>query len=271
MAAQPPSLAALLAHLGQDEISLEDLNALCAAQGWDPRHFIGQSVGTRNSFWNRLARTAHEPDRVILTLRPPNPPPAAAAGQFLGDSTSDPKDVTKYMNNVFSSVTPCASVPPEVQQIATDEYARFQAQLASGGETDSLFYQVDEDGRTIMSGGMVHVHAPRAKDTAPEPFGGKKHKTPGDHKGHLYAAHFADAPAHADAFLNVVWEKGSINLSQKKRYENEVAAFTAAHPAAVVQTLHEPLFHPGDGRPFAVRHYAIVDGQVIASVILENK
>jgi DNA/RNA non-specific endonuclease len=270
---QPPDLATLLAKLGKPGITLSELMQLCKQKGWDHRSYITGTVGSRTSFWRRIKTMQHDPERVMLMVRPANPPPAALAGQHLADENDDADDVSKYMDDVLDLIQPCPNVPQHVRQIAEDEYKHYQVELAKaqGGATHSLLYKVDGDGRTISVSGVVRTHAQRDKDTAPAPFGGDVHKEPGDHKGHLYAATFASNPKSADAFLNVVWEKGVINLSYKKRFENAVAAFAEDNPGCIVTTLHEPLFRPDEGRPFAMQHYVVVDGVVVGAVTLKNE
>jgi hypothetical protein len=205
--------------------------------------------------------------------RPQDTSSGSLPGQLLGDSSSDPEDVSEYMKGVLLTLRPCPNVSKALQQLAADEYKYYLAELAKakGGSANDLAYYVDGEGRTITVSGLVRTHAQRDKDTAPVPFGGKAHKQSDDHKGHLFAATFAADAKLADAFLNVVWEKGKINLSQKKRFENAVAAFAAGHPGCVVTTIHEPKFDPGDGRPFEMNHYVVVDGVVVGAVILENE
>lgn len=273
MSSPASPLQILLSSLGRDSITLAELMQHCLSNGLDHRQYIGETVGKRTSFWRRLKNTQHDPERVVLTIRPPNVPSGSVAGQHSSDTSGDPADVSEYMDEVLSLLQPCPNVPAEVLKVAADEYAHFTAELAKAGagSTAQLHYKVDTEGRTISVSGMVHVHAKRDKDTAPVPHGGSAHKQVGDHKGHLYAATFAGDPAHADAFPNVVWETGKINLSFKKRFENAVAAFAAGNPGCVVTTIHEPRFNPGDGRPFEMTHYVVVNGVVVGAVILENK
>lgn len=268
-----PDLATLLAKLGKPGITLSELMQLCKQEGWDHRLYISGTVGSRTSFWRRMKTMQHDAERVVLVVRPPNPAAAAVSGQHLADVNDDPDDVSKYLDDVLELLQPCPNVPQHVKEIAGDEYKHYQVELAKAqsGATHDLLYKVDEDGRTVSVSGVVRTHAQRDKDEAPAPFGGAVHKEPGDHKGHLYAATFASNPKSADAFLNVVWEKGMINLSYKKRFENAVAAFARDNPGCIVTTLHEPLFRANEGRPFAMQHYAVVDGVVVGALTLKNE
>jgi hypothetical protein len=266
----PPLAVFLQKHWGgKDTISLTDLMNYCSGK-LDYHTVIDGGIASRVRFWNRLEAMQHDADRITFSVRLADPPVAAVSGQHQASASDDPQDVSAYMDVVLQPLLQACPAPQHVQDLARTAYQHHQAELAGGVSLHHLAYKIDQDGRTISVEGLVRTHVQRDKGRAPTPQGGTKYKKPGDHKGHLYAATFAADPTVADAFLNVVWEMGDLNLSHKKRFENAVKEYTTKHPGCIVTTIHEPLFGKLDGRPFAMNHYVVVNGVVVGCVKLDN-
>ncbi|HEX6640288.1 MAG TPA: hypothetical protein VF215_04210, partial [Thermoanaerobaculia bacterium] len=157
----------------------------------------------------------------------------------------------------FAANFPLAFVPA-MQGVNQSRMARRQPALKVDNEVKIV---TNANGVPLVAEGTITgPHPRRAKGYRPTPAGGL---TPGDHRGHLIPEGGVDNQKLVNVRENLISESPSSNLGPKKTFDLLASRIAAENPGAVVRTRHEPLYRPGETRPYAVTHWILKNGIVV--------
>lgn len=120
------------------------------------------------------------------------------------------------------------------------------------GDGEAVYY-LDPKGRIIRAEGVLNPSEEYTKAGVSHLSRPEGHLHGIDHRGHLIPERGASNAAYVNVPENVISEHGRLsNLSAKKAWENSAIDFARENPG--VRSIHEPLYHGDEMRPYAVRH-----------------